>query len=279
MRKPQKGTRPYRNIPYPIPNAPVLTHLIQLTPNFYIQGRNPGDSGAQSQARWAGRWGTGGNEEVTARSPPRREIPKSGSPEVRRPEQLQPDPVRDLSRATSPAPHPGCGCPHPRGFASTGSRNQRGAHTPEGRGGAGAQGLPSGAGRAPGLSSAGCRVSRVPPPPPSASPALGTPRPGPPTPQGRPLPLDRRPRGTRLSRSSTPSVRSRVRTFLYCARAVLGSSGLQRCLESGRNRRQWRGPAGVPLLNPNICRSVGISQTLRYSDRPTSEPAYLSAPV
>ena len=116
-----------------------------------------------SQAKPAGRRGPGRNEEVK-RSPPGKETPKSeheaesGGPAARAhscPGQISW--ARDLRGAPSPAPSPG----QPERAAARlrelreRSRAGAGVHTPEGQGGAGAQGLPSGAGRAPGLTSAG----------------------------------------------------------------------------------------------------------------------------
>ena len=133
------------------------------------RGRGPGglpgvpSRRVSSQAKAAGRRGPGRNEEVK-RSPPGKETPKSeqaaesGGPAARahsRPRQIPW--ARDLRGAPSPTPSPG---QPERAAARLRWRRQRsragaGVHTPEGQGGAGAQGLPSGAGRASGLTSAG----------------------------------------------------------------------------------------------------------------------------
>lgn len=94
------------------------------------------------------------------------------------------------------------------GSQARGAEHSEEAHTPEGRGGTGAQRLPSGAGRPPGLTPAGVAsaASRLCHPLPAHSRAAHSP--------GRSI-LSGCPRGTWLARSSSPSVRPTPRLFLY----------------------------------------------------------------
>lgn len=134
---------------------------------------------------------------------------------VAAPARQRPRPVPgapDLSRATSRAPAPWMRTPAPVRVRKQAGRTQPGAYTPEGRGGAGVQSLPSGGGKAPRAHLHDCRVDWVPPPPSSARPALETPGPGPPTPEAAHSPglssSSSCPRGTCWLCPAPPSVRS-----------------------------------------------------------------------
>lgn len=116
-------------------------------------------------------------------------------------------------RSHVPGPSPWLRAPAPARVRRHGEQNTARKPTPQRAGaGPGLSACPRGRDGPP---ASPPRVSRQPRPSPAT---LCPPTPGPPTPQGRPLPSGC-PRSTWLARSSSPSVRPTPRTFLYCARA------------------------------------------------------------
>lgn len=138
-----------------------------------------------------------------------------------------------------PGPSPSCGRRHPRGFAGTGSRIQRGSPHPRGPGRDRGSAPALGGGTAPPRPHPhGCRVSHVPPLPPSARLLPG--RPLPRAIHSLWMPSGHLPGKVQLPQCAhIPLLRARAR--LVWSPALPGIRAEPACVA---------GPAGVPLLRP-----------------------------